>query len=479
MMRKNLILSFVQRHLQLLVSVASVIVLSRLVSPEETGTFSIGVAIAALTHAVRDFGVGNFLIKEAEITIQKIQTAFTVSMIIAIALSLVLLGVSVPVARFYGKPEIATVIWLTTLGLLISPLSTVNLALLLRDGRFKDMFKISIASAFANAGVSIFFAWRGMGATALALGALAQSAALVIVSNLLMRDFAMYRFSLSYWRQISHFGTHMAVSGVAEQMGGRASDLIVGKLVGFSAVGLLSRSGTLITMVQDSMQSSVMPVILTSMAEDTRKTGNILPLLLKSISYFTVIMWPIFALISIYAHDAILVLFGAKWVGASPYTSLLCVGAGFAVMSSFTSTICNVANKAHLLSRYSLTVQGMRVLLVAVGAAMTDLIRVVEMLVLAEIIQCVLAFFCVRQAVAIDVRRIVANCWRSLVVMALVTAVMLPLSSVLDYPALVRLIVVGIAGVLAWLCAVLVVRHPIAQELQIIYGHIAGRLRPT
>src|SRR5205823_6045660 len=181
-------LSFVQRHLQLLVSVASVIVLSRLVSPEETGTFSIGVAIAALTHAVRDFGVGNFLIKEAEITIDKIRTAFTVSMIIAVVLSLVLLGVSIPVARFYGKPEIATVIWLTTLGLLISPLSTVNLALLLREGRFKDMFKISISNSFANAGVSIVCAWAGMGATALALGALAASAALVVVSNLIMRD---------------------------------------------------------------------------------------------------------------------------------------------------------------------------------------------------------------------------------------------------------------------------------------------------
>jgi O-antigen/teichoic acid export membrane protein len=478
-MRKNLILSFVQRHLQLLVSVASVIVLSRLVSPEETGTFSIGVAIAALTHAVRDFGVGNFLIKEAEITLNKIRTAFTVSMIIAVILSVVLLAVSIPVARFYGKPEIATVIWLTTLGLLISPLSTVNLALLLREGRFKDMFKISISSSFANAGVSILCAWAGMGATALALGALAASASLVLVSNLIMRDFAMYRFSLAYWRQISHFGTHMAVSGVADQMGSRASDLIVGKLVGFSAVGLLSRSGTLIGMVQDSMQSSVMPVILTSMAEDTRKTGNILPLLLKSLSYFSVIMWPLFALIAIYAHDAILVLFGAKWLAASPYTSILCIGAGFAVLSSFVSTICNVANKAHLLSRYSLTVQGMRVVLVAIGAALTELHWVVQMLVVAEMVQCVLAYFCVRQVVAIDVKRIVATCWRSLAVMALVIAVMLPLSSVLDYPALVRLVLVGIAGGLTWLCAVMVVRHPITQELQLIYGHLAGRLRPT
>ena len=91
-MRRNLIISFVQKHLQLLVSIATVMILSRLISPEETGIFSIGVAIAALTHAVRDFGVGNFLIKEAEMTTGKIQTAFTVSLLIAAVLGVVLLA---------------------------------------------------------------------------------------------------------------------------------------------------------------------------------------------------------------------------------------------------------------------------------------------------------------------------------------------------------------------------------------------------
>ena len=478
-MRRNLLISFTQKHLQLLVSVASVIILSRLVSPEETGTFSIGVAIAALTHSVRDFGVGNFLIKETEINIDKIRTAFTVSFLIAAGLSVVLLVASVPVARFYGKSEIATIMWLTTLGLLISPLSTVNLALMLREGRFPDMFKVSILSAFANAIVSIGFAWRGMGAIALALGALASSVTLVVVSNLLMRDFAMYRLSLRYWRQLSRFGMHMTVSGVADQMGGRASDLIVGKLVGFSAVGLLSRSGTLISMVQDSMQSSVMPVILSSMAEDARKTGNVIPLLLKSLSYFSAVMWPILAMISIFAHDAIMILFGAKWREAAPFTSLLCLGAGFAVLNSLVTTICNVANKAYLLSRYSLTVQGLRIALIFIGALLGELYFVVGMLVLAEFLQCFVSYHVVRQAVSIDLAGVVGSCWRSLAATAIVIAVMAPLSSLLHYAPLVRLVVAGIVGVSAWVGAVIVVRHPIVSELQLIYGHIEARVRAT
>lgn len=475
-MRRNLILSFVQRHLQLLVSVASVIVLSRLITPEETGIFSIGVAIAALTHAVRDFGVGNFLVKENDITHPKIQTAFTVSLLIAGVLSVVLLGASYPVAAFYHKPEVGSVILITTVGLLISPLSTIALALLLRQQRFADMFKVSMASSFANAGLSVLFGWLGFGAKALALGQLGMSLTLVVGANLVIRDWSIYRLSLAHWREISNFGLHMTVSGVSEQMGGRANDLMVGKLVSFSAVGLLSRSGTLVAMVQDSVQSAVMPVVLTTMASDLRKTGNAAPLLLRSLSYFSALMWPVYAVISLYAHDAIAVLFGAKWIDAAPYTSVLCWGASLAVLSSLVSTTCNATNQAHLLSRYSAATQAMRVVLIAIGAFSGSLGVIVRLLVVAEALQCVLAYVYIRRATAIHLRDVVHHCWRSLLAAVLVVAAVMPLQALDCLPAL-RLAIVFFASAFAWVAAMFIVRHPMANEITNALGFVLLRMR--
>ena len=136
---------------------------------------------------------------------------------------MILLAVSNPVSVFYGNPEIATIIWITTFGLLLLPFSTVGMALMLRNHRFPDMFKVSMAAALANAGVAIAMAWFGFGAKSLALGALASSACLVITCNLLSHDRGIYRFSLSHWRQISRFGMHMTVFGVTEQLGQRAA----------------------------------------------------------------------------------------------------------------------------------------------------------------------------------------------------------------------------------------------------------------
>lgn len=462
----------------MLVSIGSVMILSRLISPEETGIFSIGVAIAALTHAVRDFGVGNFLVKETEITALKVQTAFTISLIIAILLSIVLVAASFPVAAFYAKPEVATIIWITTFGLLISPFSTVNMALMLRKHRFGGMLKVSMASAITNAAVAIGLAWLGFGAKSLAFGALASSVVLVIVSNLLANEQGIYRFSLQHWRQISNFGMHMTVFGLTEQLGQRASDLIVGKLVGFTAVGLLSRSGTLITMVQDSIQNSVMPVILTNMAGDTRKSGDVMPLLLTSLQYLTVVLWPIFAVIALCAHDAVFVLFGPKWMEAAPFTSILCMGAAFAVLSSLTGTICNATDRADLLSRYSTFGQGMRVALIATGAVSGGLKSVVLMLVLAEGIQCILAYIYVRRTAPISVLQLTRVCWRSLAVTALVSAIVFPVQ-LLGASSFLRLLLTAIAATVAWIAAVFIVRHPVAAEVRMLSGVIGARLRTT
>lgn len=461
----------------MLVSIASVMILSRLITPEETGVFSIGVAIAALTHAVRDFGVGNYLVKEPEITQMKINTAFTVSLLIALLLSVVLVAVSLPVAAFYAKPEVATIIWITTGGLLMSPFSTVNMALMLRKHRFSDMLKVSMSSAIVNAVVAIGLAWMGFGAKSLAFGALASSATLVLVSNLLCDETKMYRFSLGHWKQISNFGMHMTVFGLTEQLGGRASDLIVGKLAGFTAVGLLSRAGSLLVMVQDSIQNSVMPVILTNMADDTRKTGDVLPLMLQSLSYLTVVMWPIYAVLAMSSHDAVLVLFGQKWLEAAPFTTIFCLGAAWSTMSSMTGTICNATNRADLLSRYSTYNQGIRVGLIALGAATYGIYGVVWLLALGDAIQCVLAFVYVRRATPLTLAMVVHSCARSLAVALLVGLMVFPVAQWLSATPLVRLVLVAASATVAWVVAVFVVRHPAANEVRNLGAILVSRVR--
>ena len=471
--RRNLVIAFLQKHMQMLIGAASIIVMARMVSPQETGIFSIGVAVTSVTHAVRDFGVGNYLIKEPEPSHEKVRTAFAISFLLAVTLSVALFAIAGPTARFYDQPEVADVIWITTLGLLISPFSTVNLALLMRDHRFFDMFKIGMAGTVANAVVAVWCAWYGLGATALALGSLANSLALVVTANLLMPRFGDYRPSLAHWRPIMRFGMHTTFSGVSEQIGSRAADLIVGKTIGFNAVGILSRSGTLINLFQDSVLSSTAPVVLAGMAGEARKGTALSASLLTAVEYATVVAWPFFAVLAMFSHDAILVLFGEQWLVAVPYTSILCYAAMISALSSFYGIAATATGRVDLLSRFSLLSQTIRVILIALGA-LSGLRAVVIMLVVASAINCILAYAFLNRTAPVRLGEVTRRLLRSLVVTIVVVAATAPIDIFANYPSIIRLLIVAVVATVTWTGAIVVVRHPASVLLATAWASIAG-----
>lgn len=471
--RHNLAIAFTQKSLQMVVGIASVLVLARLVSPAETGIFSAGVAIAALTHAVRDFGVGNFLIKEPDPSPGTVRTAFTMSLLIAIVLSAILFAVAPVAAWFYGQPEMGTVIAISTLGLLVSPFSTINLALLLRDHRFVDMFKISVTGNFAGIAVSVVCAWHGLGATALALGALANSIGLVVAANLLLPRYGDYRPTLAEWRPIWRFGLHSALSGVSEQIGARVTDLIIGKAIGFEAVGILSRSGSIITLFNEAVIVPTTSVVMASMASDARGGVGVSALLLTVVEYASVIAWPFLAVLAIFAHDAVLVLFGEKWLEAVPYTAILSCGAMLGVLLPFTSIAATAAGRVDLLSRYNLASQSVRVGMVAVGV-LFGLHVVVLLLVLATVLQCVFAAVFLRRAVPLRLSELARRTWRSLTVTTIVMAVVVPVDLLADYPAMARVLIVAATATPTWLLALVAVRHPATSLLSGALRRVVG-----
>jgi O-antigen/teichoic acid export membrane protein len=78
--RRSLFLSFAQNYTGMLITIPSIMILARFLTPAETGIFSVAMAVTNLTHVLRDFGVGGYLIQEREITREKIRAAFTIAL---------------------------------------------------------------------------------------------------------------------------------------------------------------------------------------------------------------------------------------------------------------------------------------------------------------------------------------------------------------------------------------------------------------
>src|SRR3546814_173926 len=101
--------AFSEQTLQQLVQLAAAVIIARLLTPEEMGIFALAYAASAVLTALRSFGVGNYLIREPDLDIVKVRSAFGVMLLISWALGLVLFLGRHAIADLYGRPSFAEV----------------------------------------------------------------------------------------------------------------------------------------------------------------------------------------------------------------------------------------------------------------------------------------------------------------------------------------------------------------------------------
>src|SRR6185312_10577481 len=66
--RKSLLLSFTDRYFRMVLRVGSTMILARLLTPQDYGVYTIGLATIGIVSGLRDFGLFSFLIQEKHLT---------------------------------------------------------------------------------------------------------------------------------------------------------------------------------------------------------------------------------------------------------------------------------------------------------------------------------------------------------------------------------------------------------------------------
>ena len=107
--------------LNFFLSFISVIVVSRLLKPEEIGVFSVAVSLVAYTLILRDFGVGQYFVQLKELTREHIRAGFTVMLLISWSIAALLLLARCPAASFYAHPGLAEIFSVLAFIFLILP----------------------------------------------------------------------------------------------------------------------------------------------------------------------------------------------------------------------------------------------------------------------------------------------------------------------------------------------------------------------
>jgi O-antigen/teichoic acid export membrane protein len=475
--RRSLILSFVERYAAILINLLATAILARLLTPGDYGIYTVGVVIVGITATIRDFGVISFLMKETNLTDSSVRSAYGVSLLIGAVVGGVIVLASGSIADFYGNDGVREVLLVLAANFLLMPFASTVLALLRREMNFMALLWISLGSTVVSVVMSIGLALTGFGYMSLAWGTLAGSiVTCVMAAALRPKQFTLLP-SLKEWRRITSFGV-VAVAGIVlGEMGFRAPELVVGRLLDLNAVGILGRADGLTTMFNRMVTTAVAPVVVAAFALQNRAGNPLRQQFLAAMSLMTGIAWPFFAFLALMASPIINVLFGAGWEGAIPIARVLCIAASITVLADLNWYVIQALGEVRKNLVAQIIAQPVAVLLV-LGAAQFNLVMVTGALIIAAAFSVVVSYRVIEQIIGATLDDVVRRSVKSvgvtlssMIAPALVVFLMRTDGEHLWLP-----LAVATAGAsLGWLLGILVFRHALRKEIMTVAAKVSPR----
>lgn len=311
-----------------LATLAATVVLARILTPTDFGAFAFAATIYAVVQWLLQVGMGNYILREAELSQAKIDGAVAVTCVQGLLGTLIVLAVA-PVAGWFS--HYPTVGWVTA-SVAIVPLlgapEAISDALWLRDGRYARVAVLQVAKAGLQSLVAItaqlVFHWSVYALVAGLLAAIVTSFTAAAWS--LARD---YRARPVLDREIGavlrNFGGRTFVLTLAQILSLRVPDLLIGRFIGVNILGHYSRATNANEMFARTASAAVIRATAPRFyraVHGGEPMGRAVARYCDTLLFF---VWPGLAGLAALAGPVIHLIYGPQWHWAAVALPFLCL----------------------------------------------------------------------------------------------------------------------------------------------------------
>ena len=477
--RKSVAVSFLGNNLQFAIHLLTTIIISRLLTPQEIGVFSVGAALIALLQTFRNLGTAQYLIQEKELTNSRIRSALTLAILTAWPIGAAAIFAADNIARFYATKEVGQIVTILSVNFFLLPFGAVATALLRREMQFVRLNIIQTAGALVAAVLSISLALVGFGPVGLALGAFCGTAfASLLTTRLAFRSARLLKPSLSELGRVFSFGSRTFGASLMTELGDKLPEIVIGKAQGLSSAAFFSRAKGAVQTFDYAVISAIQPVIIPAFAANNRNAVNMERSYLHAFDFVVGIGWPFYACLALLAPDAILILFGDQWDQAIQPAQILCLAFAVALPRRLGMWFLLATGRADL-NLLATAIWFAAIALAVLAGAYFSIETVAFAIVLAEVVGLAIMHHQLAQAVRISSSALRRAYLRG-VALALATAIPLAWTySSMDGTTgyLLQLPTWGLAMLIGWILGIVVLRHPILAEILKLASSTVGMVR--
>lgn len=306
-------------------STLSLIVMARLLSPEDFGLVAMVTAITGFATIFQNLGLSAAVIQKEEIKQSQVSSVFWINVLISLGIAFII-AISAPfLVKFYNEVRLLNITVTLAFGILIASLSLQHNALMKRQMKFKALSLVQIGSTALSLVVGIAMALYGFGYWAI----VAQTILVPVLSTIALWFICDWRpgiyIRIGEAKSFLKFGAGITGFDLINYFSRNADSILIGKFLGSGPLGLYSKAYQLlmlpITQLRNPLNAVAFPA-LSTLQNEKYKYQSFYKRYLFTLAFFSM---PLVMYLGIFSEELILIVLGDQWVEAAYIFTLLAI----------------------------------------------------------------------------------------------------------------------------------------------------------
>jgi PST family polysaccharide transporter len=302
------------------------VALARMLGPHAFGTYAVAWVVLLAVLSLNDLSVSLAIVRWPGDPAEIAPTVTTIAVTGSVAMYAVCFVGAPAYASAMGAPAAAAVIRVLALSVVLDGLVCAPVGLLDRSFRQDRRMIADQVNGWLGALVSVGLAWAGLGAMSLAVGRISGAAAAAVLYTAFSPEPLRFGFDRARARALLRYGTPLACSTVVMFAVTNVDQLVVGRVLGATALGFYALALNLATWPVTMFSLPVRNVAPAAFARLQHDHEAMRTAFLSAAALLSAVALPVCLAIGGSAAPLIRVAYGTRWLAASrvlPWLSLL------------------------------------------------------------------------------------------------------------------------------------------------------------
>lgn len=304
-----------------LLSVVSMLALARLLTPVDFGLVALATIVLSIVAAITELSLSSALIHHKSPQREHYDTAWTLNMLRATAIAVLLVTGGYPVAWVYHDDRLIGIFFALGGGALISGLVNPRLVDFRRRLSFHQEMFIDLISKVVGVVVAIAIALFFRSYWALVISTLASQVAGVIMSYALIPY--LPRISFAHGRNLFSFSGWVALSSGVNELNWRADQLALGAMLGAGPLGQYTLGDRLASLPVRESTAPISGLLFPAFARLQDDPERLRHVFLRSQSLLAAAALPVGIGFALVAEPFISIVLGPAWSSAALVAQVL------------------------------------------------------------------------------------------------------------------------------------------------------------